>query len=278
MTRKQALLPLLLSTVLALGTLSAAPASAADAEHPAAGTSPFADAPDREKLRRRLQRLVGGTEDPAPTAPRAGAHRPKDPHAALGPESMIRVALQHQDEGRPGLALDTLGDALRRYPGHPDVLLVRGSLLLQQDRTADALRDLEAAAQAAPGNPAIYVNRAQAYRRFGNTSKAMADLDRAVELAPDNLAARFNRGSMHFNGGRFDLALADFERCVAVDPHAPPPHFNLAMTRAQMGDRDGAVADLRRFLELADSPQWRDVAEKKLAELTGPARAEGKKE
>jgi len=40
------------------------------------------------------------------------------------------------------------------------------------------------------------------------------------------------------------------------------------MTREQMGDTDGAIADLKRFLELAQSDDWRDLATKKLAELS----------
>ncbi len=202
------------------------------------------------------------------SAPRAGAHRPKDPHLDLSPNGMIRVALQHQSEGRPALAVSTLSDGLKRYPGNGDLLNVRGSLLLQQGKSAAALRDLEAAVGVTPNNPAIYINRAQAYRRFNNHAKALADLDKAIELAPDSLAARFNRGSMYFNASRFKAALSDFEHCVAVDPHAPPPWFNLAITREQLGDRRGAVSDLKRFLELAKTKEWRDMAEKKLHELT----------
>jgi len=225
--------------------------------------SPFTDPQEKEKIKKALEALTG--EQPK----KMGAHRPQDPHAALDPERLIQVALQHLDEGRPQHAIDTLTDGLVRFPNHPDLLTVRGSLLLQQGRSADALSDLEAAAKAAPDDPSIYINRAQAYRRFNNTTKALADLDKAIELDPDSVAARFNRGSMHFNASRFDQALIDFERCIAVDPHAPPPYFNLAMTREQLGDKDGAIADLKRFLELAQSEDWRDIAEKKLAELSG---------
>jgi len=260
-----------LACVIATGAVLAlaGAAAAAAAEPGGMSKSPFARPGEREKLYRELEALTGKP------LRKPGAHRPSDPHAALGPERMIQVALRHQAEGRPGHAIDTLSDALVRFPGDAGLLSVRGSLLLQQDKAADALRDLEAAVRAEPDNPAIYVNRAQAYRRFGNKQKALEDLDRAVELDPDFVAARFNRGTMHFNASRFGAALADFERCVAVDPHAPPPWFNLAMTRDRLGDKAGAVADLNRFLELAKEKTWREVAEKKLAELSGAGKAAG---
>jgi len=225
--------------------IAASQAAAGSAD---ANKSPFASPQDEAKLQRAMEALTGGTQ--------RGAHRPKDPHLALGPEKLIRVALQHHSEGRPDHAITTLGDALKRFPGDGKLLLVRGSLLLQQGNTADALRDFEAAAKADPENPAIYVNRAQAYRRFERDREALADLDRAVELNPDFVAARFNRGSMHFNAGHFDKALQDFEHCVAADPHAAPPYFNLAMTREQLGDKAGAADDLKRFLELSKTADW----------------------
>ena|GEM_PF-996361 len=246
-----------LSVLLSIAGLTTNTPSAAEDK-----PTPFADPKEKEKVKKALEALTG--KQPK----KMGAHRPQDPHAKLGPDRLIQVALQHLDEGRAQHAIDTLTDGLIRHPGQPDMLTIRGSLLLQQGRTADALSDLEQAAKAAPDNPSIYINRAQAFRRFGNTTKAMADLDKAIELDPDSVAARFNRGSMHFNAQRFDQALIDSERCIAVDPHAPPPYFNLAMTREQLGDTDGAIADLKRFLELAQSEDWRDIAEKKLAELS----------
>lgn len=263
----------LAAAAVAMAFVVAPPALAADQSVPLGAQSGTGD--DREHLKRKLQETLDRL-DGKPDK-RGGAHGKQDPHAALAPEALVRVALQHQAEGRPDHAVSTLNDALRRYPGNPRLLTVRGSLLLQQDKTADALRDLEAAAQAAPDDPAILVNRAQGYRRFGDRTRALADLDRAIEIDPDFVAARFNRGSMHFNAQRFDAALVDFEHCVTVDPHAPPPYFNLAITREQLGDRSSAAADLRRFLELTDTKAWRELAEKRLAALEAaePAASRG---
>jgi len=189
------LFPTLLLSIALLAFIPASPM----ASEPETKANPFSDPQEREKVKKALEALTG-------QQPKKGAHRPQDPHAALDPERLIQVALQHLDEGRAQHAIDTLTDGLVRYPNQPELLTVRGSLLLQQGRTADALGDLEQAAKGAPDNPSIYINRAQAYRRFGNTSKALADLDKAIELDPDSLAARFNRGSMHFNASRFDQA------------------------------------------------------------------------
>ena len=42
----------------------------------------------------------------------SGAHRQSDPHASLSADKMAQVALQHFDEGRPELAVETLNEAV----------------------------------------------------------------------------------------------------------------------------------------------------------------------
>ena len=191
---------------------------------------------------------------------RIGPHSPKDPHAALTPEQHARVALQHLAEGRAALAMDTLNQAIDRYPEADQLYGIRGSLWLEQDNVAAALADLESAVRLAPDNPLHLTNRAQAYRKFDRISEALADLNRAIELDADLLSARFNRGALNFSQGDFDTALADFDRCIAVDPHAAAPYFNRAAVYDALGKRAEAIADLQRFLEIAPSEEWKQTA------------------
>jgi tetratricopeptide (TPR) repeat protein len=198
-----------------------------------------------------------------PETPR-GPHGSHDPHGALGPEAMIKVALQHYQEGRPGEALKTLDEAIGRDERNPDLRVVRASLLLLQKEVARALEDLELAAKWRPDDAQVYINRAQAYRQFGRPAEALADLDKAIELQPDLLAARFNRGAMLHAQGDYAGALLDFDHCVAVDPHTAAPYFNRASTYEALGRRAEAVADLERFMELVDNEQWKQTAQKLL--------------
>jgi tetratricopeptide (TPR) repeat protein len=204
---------------------------------------------------------------PAPASP--PAHRPKtsgphgqqDPHAALGPERLLKVALQHDAEGRLELALKTLAEGIARYPDAAPLYAVRASLRLARQQTSLALQDLEKAVALAPDDARIRVNRAQAYRAFGRFDAALEDLDIAVARQPDLLPARFNRGALRYADGDFERALSDFEHCIAVDPHAPAPYFNRASTYWQLGRGEEAMHDLERFLELVDNAEWKRAAE-----------------
>jgi len=122
------------------------------------------------------------------------------------------------------------------------------------------LEDFEISLSIRPDDARTLVNRSQAYRQFGRQDEVLADLDRAVELEPDLIAGRFNRGVIHHEREQYAEALADFEHCIAVDPHSAAPYFNRAAAYDAMGNREAARADLQRFLEIADSEEWKTAA------------------
>ncbi len=205
-------------------------------------------------------------ESPAEQSVSSGAHRPNDPHAKLGPMQMAQVALQHLDESRTQLALDTLGEAIGKYPDNVMLLSVRASIFLQSEQTSLALADLNRAVEIDPHDPVLLTNRAQALRRFDRSEDALRDLDSALELKPDFVAALFNRGSLRFEAEQYAEALADFERCIEIDPELPAAWFNLASTRDAMGQREQAIGDLEHFLSLSPEPGWIQIANDLLAQ------------
>jgi tetratricopeptide (TPR) repeat protein len=191
-----------------------------------------------------------------------GAH---DPHVRLSADQQLKVALQHQAEGRSELAMATLDQAIERSPEHAGLRAVRGSMYLQQRQVAKALEDLEMAVALDPADTGALTNRAQAYRQFGRIPEALADLDQALALNPELVPARFNRGAIRYSSGDYRLALEDFDYCIALDPHDAAPYFNRAASRDALGDRTGAVEDLQRFVQLTDNDQWKETANELLA-------------
>lgn len=187
-------------------------------------------------------------------------HTGPNPHAKLSSEQQIAVALQHAENGRMEEALDVLNRAIAASPDDPSLIGALGSLLLSQDRVYDALVYLEKAVALAPESAVLLVNRSQAYRKFNRLQEAMDDLNKAVILSPELVPARFNRGVLLYGEAKYAEALADFDVCVQVAPETAGPYFNRAITRNALGDQAGAVSDLNRFLELADNPEWKQVA------------------
>lgn len=205
--------------------------------------------------------VLGQIVDTGKPARPAGPHGQHEPHGTLDPDRLIKVALQHDSEGRRELALKTLAEGIDRYPQAAQLYAVRASMRLQMQQVSAALRDLEQAVVLAPDDAGIRVNRAQAYRSFGRYDEARQDLDRAIRVSPDLVAARFNRGALLYAQSDFEAALVDFDHCIAVDPHTPAPYFNRASTYWELGRSDEAMSDLERFLELSDNTDWLEAAE-----------------
>lgn len=196
----------------------------------------------------------------------SGAHKQADPHASLSAEKLLQVALQHLDEGRTELALETLNQAIGKYPGDGMLLSVRASIFLQQQQASLALADLNRAIELNPHDAILLTNRAQAYRQFGRGDEALRDLEGAIEIDPGSVAAHFNRGSMFFEQEKYDLALEDFNRCIELQPNVPAAWFNRASTHEALGRRAEAIGDLQRFLELEPDENWARVARDLLAQ------------
>ncbi len=192
--------------------------------------------------------------------PRDRAHTGGDPHARLGPDQIVKVALQHLAEGRRGEAMLTLDSGISSFPKDPQLRGVRGSIHLQHQDFAKALSDFEAAIAEKPDDALLLVNRAQAYRSFDRIDEALVDLNKAINLLPDLVAARFNRGALYVTMGELEKAKADFEHSVAVDPHVAAPRFNLAITLDGLGRRGEAIAEMQHFLKVATQENWKKVA------------------
>jgi tetratricopeptide (TPR) repeat protein len=78
-----------------------------------------------------------------PEARTAYAEAAKDPKQA--PAAAVGIAAAWRAEGESDKALDTLSDAIKVHPDHPDLLANRADLLYSLGRWDDALKDAEAA-------------------------------------------------------------------------------------------------------------------------------------
>ncbi len=189
---------------------------------------------------------------------RAGAtHKGKNPHATLTPAQQIEVALQHYRDGRMPQAMVVLGRAIVKFPDSADLYAVRSTINLQENKTTDALADIEKAIKINPQNPLYRVNRSQIYLKFNRQKDALADLDRAIKLNPDLLPAHFNRGSLLAYQGKYQQALEDFNHCIAIQPHLPGPYFNRGSVYRTLGKNAKAKQDIEQFVRIAQEPAWK---------------------
>lgn len=153
--------------------------------------------------------------------------------------------------------------AAQLAPNSVEVLVVLGTLHLQEEQYAKAINTLNRARTQAPEDPDILMALGSAYVRQGSYFAALDALNRGLEQQPDNLQALFDLGNAHLLLEDFDKARESFERALEVDAEFWPAINNIGLVDYQIGRIDDAIARWQRSIELDDQ-----AAEPKLALAT----------
>ncbi|MCW8915208.1 MAG: tetratricopeptide repeat protein [Magnetovibrio sp.] len=118
----------------------------------------------------------------------------------LNPELMGAHFTRAQAMGIQGAYAEAIIDltaVLRAYPGHPEVLVMRGSAYRFLDKLDLALMDLDRALDIQPTNVEGLLERGNVYRLMGRKNPARNNWLKVIELEPDSDAARVARVNIH---------------------------------------------------------------------------------
>jgi tetratricopeptide (TPR) repeat protein len=143
---------------------------------------------------------------------------------------------------------------LATTPQNVPALIERGSLLLDQNKQADAVVDFSDALEKEPKNVTALANRAFAYIGLGETGKAKTDIDAAQAIDPDNVLAWEARGLLAVSMGDPKKAADAYSRAIAQKPDDFDAYGHRVFVLREIGDLDGALKDSAWLL--AKDPNW----------------------
>ncbi len=153
------------------------------------------------------------------------------------PERWTKEAECHMSAGRTEEARRLLDQTLRHAPADLSGLLLKGTLDLQEGRSAEAVESFRRAAIAYPKEYVAHYKLSQAYRRLGKEAEAKKHADLAEQLRqlrmefsrlhttaaaePDNADVRCRIGVLAKQLDRSDLARGWFEAALSINPRHP---------------------------------------------------------
>jgi protein O-GlcNAc transferase len=145
-----------------------------------------------------------------------------------------------------------LAAELSQAPADAPALLLyrRATLMLRNNRAADALASLDALVARGPVPAPVHLVRGNALLALGRPEEALASFDQAIALAPGDAVASYNRGSVLLALGRRPEALAAFERAAREDPRLAPAWYNLGTVLMDLRHFPEAIASFDRVLAL----------------------------
>jgi Flp pilus assembly protein TadD len=121
---------------------------------------------------------------------------------------------------------------------------------LQQQRVADAERDVVAALALAPRHPEVLRLCGMIQGRRGRMQAAIQALQQAFAQRPDDALICNELGGAYERTGEHALARAAFQRASELAPQLPAIWFNLARRLQADGEIPPAIAALQRAVEL----------------------------
>lgn len=207
----------------------------------------------------RHSQAIGPLERAAALAPSAGPV-----HAFL--------AEAYRGAGRLDDALRSVERGLGMAAGNPELLAIKGRILLQKGDAAAAAPVLNQARRLDPADARVRVDLSELHRGAGRVAEALAEAREAVRLAPDSADARVALGLALGASGRETEAAASFRQALERQEEHADALFYLASVELRARRAAEAAGLLRRLLAKAPRyPRAREVL--KLAEEAAGGRS-----
>lgn len=193
----------LLLMLTASGGYTAVPAAAATPWQAQVGVQHLSVAKD-STLARAEKALVRGAYDEAIALYRRHLETGEDTY-----DAQFGLARALSYSGRRAEAVDLLTEMLRRHPGNPDVLVIRGYAYLHMGRLDDAISDFGQVAEDVPGYADAWRGLGTAYLRRRQPAHAVEVFSRWAEARPDDPEPLLERARAYASMRQFAAARAD---------------------------------------------------------------------
>jgi len=135
-------------------------------------------------------------------------------------KALDNLGLPYQGEGHNDEAMAAYERAIaieeKSLEKNAGPYLDLGSLLIEMERTRDALPWLQKAAVIAPGDFRIWRETGKAYLRLDELEPARTQLEKAIELAPKNAPLHFMLAQVYRKQGLSDKARQETDRYTAL--------------------------------------------------------------
>ncbi|WP_343527657.1 tetratricopeptide repeat protein [Sphingomonas sp.] len=190
-------------------------------------------------------------------------NRPKDAIAAYG-----KVLEQDPTDlfalDRRGRAYYMIGDAkrgmadrqaavdagIKAAPEAANAYVDRSNLLIDQQRYAEAIKDLDHALSIEPGNAQALANRAIAQAWSGNYEAAGKDLTAVEAIAPRNITAMRARGLVAQRQGKDRDAITAYSKALEIDPGDIFALSHRAESAYRLQEYDSVLKDMATILAI----------------------------
>jgi len=189
---------------------------------------------------------------PRPAAPGRGAVPARWTAPLLACAAVI-LALGYMTVQRNSVyrsSLATWQDTVDTRPASPVAHNNLGNVLVELDRTTEAVQHYREALRLKPDYAGAHYNLANLLETWGRSSEAIAQYQMALRLKPEYVCAHNNLGIALHAAGRSEEAIAHYREALRLNPDYPELHNNLATALTALGRTGEAIAQCQEALRL----------------------------
>ena len=183
--------------------------------------------------------IVGCGEGPAPGPPGPAV---ADPESAA---AILEASQVHLREGEPGRAIAVLASAVEQYPDDADLRRAFGTMLLHEERHAEAYEQYRVALGLAEPTAEEAFAAGTLAAVVGDHAAAAEHLALAVELAPSNTEYLTRLGQSRMEAGDHEGAEEALARAITLDDGDAIAWGSLAEAAMRVGDHETALERIR---------------------------------
>lgn len=126
----------------------------------------------------------------------------------------------------------------------------RAGSLLAQNKTDQAIAELQTAIRQRPDYMPAHFQLARAYSIKGDSANAETELKRVIELDPQEETAHYLLGLLYLDENRTQQAKDAFAYILTRDPESADAHFGIAMAAAAEGNHQLAIQEYNTAAKL----------------------------
>ena len=188
--------------------------------------------------------------------------------ASAAPADDLREAQKLYQAGKVQPALEKVDVVLRATPRDPQARFLRGLLLTEQKRTAEAIQVFTGLTEDFPELPEPYNNLAVLYASQGNYDKAKSALELAIHTHPSYATAHENLGDIYAQ-----LASRAYDRALQLDKSNASAQLKLSMVKDLFAPKAGSQRPAPKAEPSTSAPPAKGTPGQAISEPTRVAEA-----
>ncbi len=157
-------------------------------------------------------------------------------------------------------ALGQLDELRKQYPDNTAILFWKMFLLMELQRTDEALQIADKLVTVQPDSAINWLGRGQILEFQNKNDEALVSYEKATSLDPKSADAWQNKAGLLAKKGRLDEAIESYNKAIELSPKIPVFIYNRGCAYCRKGDNVNALADLEKAISM--NPQFKSYAQK----------------